>query len=84
MLSIKLSVTEMGSQDQTRSKLCSSSPNDLGRGLQQPFYRDSPKDALLDLSLEIELVIPFSPNQDPQDIPQQLQLGEFVHYHSSE
>ncbi|GFT45301.1 hypothetical protein TNCV_2452251 [Trichonephila clavipes] len=51
---------------------------------QQPVYKDSPKDALSDLSLEIELVILFSPNQDSQDIPQQLQLGEFVHYHPSE
>ncbi|GFS50785.1 uncharacterized protein TNCV_4847131 [Trichonephila clavipes] len=37
---------------------------------QQPVYQDSLKDALSDLSLEIELVIPFAPNQDPQDIPQ--------------
>ncbi|GFX30633.1 uncharacterized protein TNCV_4861571 [Trichonephila clavipes] len=51
---------------------------------QQPVYQDSPKGALSDLSLEIELVIPFSPNQDTQDIPQQLQLGDFMHYHPSE
>ncbi|GFW64674.1 uncharacterized protein TNCV_700771 [Trichonephila clavipes] len=37
---------------------------------QQPVYQDNPIDALLDLSLDIELVIPFAPNQDPQDIPQ--------------
>ncbi|GFX59005.1 hypothetical protein TNCV_3814391 [Trichonephila clavipes] len=41
------------------------------------------KDALLDLSLEIGLAIPAAPKQDPQDIPQQLQLGEFMHYHPS-
>ncbi|GFV09918.1 uncharacterized protein TNCV_2318481 [Trichonephila clavipes] len=51
---------------------------------QQPVYQDSSKDTLLDLSLVIELVIPFSPNQDPQDIPQQLYLSEVVHYHPSE
>ncbi|GFU19864.1 transposon Tf2-9 polyprotein [Trichonephila clavipes] len=51
---------------------------------QQPVDQDSPKDSLSDLSLEIELTIPFAPNQDPQDIPQQLQLGEIVHYHPSE
>ncbi|GFV03722.1 hypothetical protein TNCV_1876701 [Trichonephila clavipes] len=51
---------------------------------QQPVYQDSSKDSLLDLSLEIELAILFAPNQDPQDISQQLQLGEVVHYHSSE
>ncbi|GFV84587.1 hypothetical protein TNCV_2482011 [Trichonephila clavipes] len=34
---------------------------------QQPVYQDNPKNALLDLSLEIELVIPFSPNQELQD-----------------
>ncbi|GFU87377.1 hypothetical protein TNCV_2716631 [Trichonephila clavipes] len=33
MLPIKLSVTEMGSEDQTRSRLCSSSPKDIGGGL---------------------------------------------------
>ncbi|GFW76392.1 uncharacterized protein TNCV_1581711 [Trichonephila clavipes] len=57
----------------------------LEEGLkQQPVYRDSPKDALSDLSLEIELAIPFAPNHHPQDIPQQLQLGGVVHYHPSE
>ncbi|GFY28556.1 uncharacterized protein TNCV_4149871 [Trichonephila clavipes] len=50
---------------------------------QQPAYQDSPKEALSDLSLEIKLAIPFIANQDPQDIPQQLQLGEVVHYHPS-
>ncbi|GFT11741.1 uncharacterized protein TNCV_3683971 [Trichonephila clavipes] len=51
---------------------------------QKPVYQDSPKDAVSDFSLEIELAILFTPNQDPQDIPQQLQLGEVVHYHPSE
>ncbi|GFV32323.1 hypothetical protein TNCV_1676091 [Trichonephila clavipes] len=86
MLSIKLSVTEMGSKDKTRSKLCSCSPKDLGGGLikQQPVYKDSPKDALSDLSLEIELAISLTPNQDHQDIPQKFPLGEVVHYHPTE
>ncbi|GFU70619.1 DDE_3 domain-containing protein [Trichonephila clavipes] len=51
---------------------------------QQHIFQDRRKEALSDLSLEIELVIPFSPNQEPQDIPQPLQLGEFMHYHPSE
>ncbi|GFX77750.1 uncharacterized protein TNCV_1106671 [Trichonephila clavipes] len=75
----------MGSENQTQSKLCSSSPIDLGPPIdQQPVYQDSPKDALSDLSLEMELAILFAQNQDPQDIPQQLQLGEVMHYHPSE
>ncbi|GFX84563.1 hypothetical protein TNCV_723721 [Trichonephila clavipes] len=41
-------------------------------------------EASLGLSLEIELAIPLTPNQDPQDIPQQLQPGEVMHYHPSE
>ena len=45
---------------------------------QQPACQDIPSDS----SQEIELAIPFTPN--PQDSPQQLQLGEIVHYHSSE
>ncbi|GFS95295.1 hypothetical protein TNCV_2631091 [Trichonephila clavipes] len=32
---------------------------------QRPVYQDSPKDAISDFSLEIELVIPFAPNQLP-------------------
>ncbi|GFX23856.1 hypothetical protein TNCV_1788871 [Trichonephila clavipes] len=51
---------------------------------QQAVYQDSPKDAPSNLSLKIEMVITFSPNQDPQDISQQLQLGEFMHYHPFE
>ncbi|GFU47610.1 hypothetical protein TNCV_2443321 [Trichonephila clavipes] len=73
-------------QNQTRSKLFVPAllkilEEDLK---QQPVYQDSPKDALSYLRQEIELVIPFFPNQDPQHIPQQLQLSEFVHYHPSE
>ncbi|GFU63256.1 hypothetical protein TNCV_2865961 [Trichonephila clavipes] len=30
--------------------------------------------------LEIELAIPFVPNRDPPDTPQQSELGEVVHY----
>ncbi|GFV16001.1 uncharacterized protein TNCV_4240441 [Trichonephila clavipes] len=51
---------------------------------QQPVYQHCPKDSLSDLKLEIQLALPFAPNQDPQDIPQQLQLSEVVHYHPSE
>ncbi|GFU85907.1 uncharacterized protein TNCV_2037381 [Trichonephila clavipes] len=51
---------------------------------QQPVYQDSSKDALSDFILAIELGIRFASNQDPQDIPQQLLLGEGVHYHPSE
>ncbi|GFV64274.1 uncharacterized protein TNCV_1150871 [Trichonephila clavipes] len=47
---------------------------------QQPVYQDSPKDALSDFSQEIKLAISFAPNQDLQDIPEQLQLGKIVHY----
>ncbi|GFU60766.1 hypothetical protein TNCV_627111 [Trichonephila clavipes] len=32
-------------------------------------YQDSPQDDLSNVSLEIELAIPFAPNQDPEDIP---------------
>ncbi|GFW86981.1 uncharacterized protein TNCV_1383971 [Trichonephila clavipes] len=46
---------------------------------QQPVWKDSTKDVPSDSDLEIELVIPFAPNQDPQDISQQLQLGEVMH-----
>ncbi|GFT50495.1 uncharacterized protein TNCV_551151 [Trichonephila clavipes] len=35
---------------------------------QQPINQDSPKDVISELSLEIELIIPFAPNQTPQDI----------------
>ncbi|GFV45190.1 large neutral amino acids transporter small subunit 2 [Trichonephila clavipes] len=51
---------------------------------QQPLCLDSPKDVLSDSGLEIELVIPFVPNRDPPDTPQQSELGEVVHYHPSE
>ncbi|GFX08379.1 uncharacterized protein TNCV_3268681 [Trichonephila clavipes] len=51
---------------------------------QQPLYQDSPKDVLSDSGLEIKLAIPFVPNRDPPDTPQQSELGEVVHYHPSE
>ncbi|GFS64049.1 uncharacterized protein TNCV_3944471 [Trichonephila clavipes] len=51
---------------------------------QQPLCQDSPKDVLSDSGLEIELAIPFIPNRDPPDTPQQSELGEVVHYHPSE
>ncbi|GFW42226.1 uncharacterized protein TNCV_1206821 [Trichonephila clavipes] len=57
----------IGSQDQTQSKPCFSSCNDLGGDLkQQPLCQDSPKDVLSDSGLEIKLAIPFVPNRDPQ------------------
>ncbi|GFU35366.1 uncharacterized protein TNCV_4505411 [Trichonephila clavipes] len=51
---------------------------------QQPLCQDSPKDVLSDSGLEIELAIPFVPNRDPPDTPQQSELGEVMHYHPSE
>ncbi|GFU87167.1 uncharacterized protein TNCV_3962951 [Trichonephila clavipes] len=85
MLFIKLSDTGIGSEDQTQSKPCFSSCNDLEEDLkQQPLCQDSPKDVLSDSGLEIELAIPFVPNRDPPDTPQQSELGEVVHYHPSE
>ncbi|GFV74414.1 uncharacterized protein TNCV_5128561 [Trichonephila clavipes] len=51
---------------------------------QQPLCQVSPKDVLSDSGLEIELAIPFVPNRDPPDTPQQSELGEVVHYHPSE
>ncbi|GFY27598.1 uncharacterized protein TNCV_910491 [Trichonephila clavipes] len=51
---------------------------------QQPLCQDSPKDVLSDSGLEIKLAIPFVPNRDPPDTPQQSELGEVVHYHPSE
>ncbi|GFW26774.1 uncharacterized protein TNCV_2851641 [Trichonephila clavipes] len=38
---------------------------------QQPLCQDSTKDVLSDSGLEIELAIPFVPNRDPPDTPQQ-------------
>ncbi|GFT55079.1 transposable element Tc1 transposase [Trichonephila clavipes] len=44
---------------------------------QQPLCQDSLKDVLSDSGLtEIELAIPFVPNRDPPDTPQQSELGE--------
>ncbi|GBN53167.1 hypothetical protein AVEN_133830-1 [Araneus ventricosus] len=51
---------------------------------QQLVCQDSPKDVLSDSGLEIELAIPFAPNCDPQDSPQQPQFSEAVHYHPLE
>ncbi|GFY07387.1 hypothetical protein TNCV_5085721 [Trichonephila clavipes] len=63
----------MGSEYQTRCKLCFSSPKDLGEGLKAATCLPRcPKDALLDLILEIELAIQFAPNQDLENIPRQL------------
>ncbi|GFV81679.1 uncharacterized protein TNCV_1703361 [Trichonephila clavipes] len=85
MLFIKLSDTGIGSEDQTQSKPCFSSCNDLEEDLkQQPLCQDSTKDVLSDSGLEIELAIPFIPNRDPPDTPQQSELGKVVHYHPSE
>ncbi|GFY22206.1 uncharacterized protein TNCV_3298491 [Trichonephila clavipes] len=79
----KLSYTGIGSEDQTQSKPCFSSCNELGGEdlKQQPLCQDGPKDVLSDSGLEIELAIPFVPNRDPPDTPQQSELGEVVHYH---
>ncbi|GFX84948.1 uncharacterized protein TNCV_4997791 [Trichonephila clavipes] len=67
MLFIKLSDTGIGSEDQTQSKPCFSSCNDLGGGFKAAtLCQDSPKDVLSDSGLEIELDIPFVPNRDPQ------------------
>ncbi|GFW54001.1 uncharacterized protein TNCV_3828091 [Trichonephila clavipes] len=64
--------TGIGSEDQTQSKPCFSSCNDLGGGFKAAtFCQDSPKDVLSDSGLEIELAIPFVPNRDPPDTPQQ-------------
>ncbi|GFV96878.1 uncharacterized protein TNCV_4350911 [Trichonephila clavipes] len=46
---------------------------------QQPLCQDSPKDVLSNSGLEIKLAIPFVPNRDPPDTPQQSELGEVVH-----
>ncbi|GFY18768.1 uncharacterized protein TNCV_2399881 [Trichonephila clavipes] len=81
MLFIKLSDTGIGSEDQTQSKPCFSSCNDLGGGFK---VATSLKDVLSDSGLEVELAIPFVPNRDPPDTPQQSELGEVVHYHPSE
>ncbi|GFU77184.1 uncharacterized protein TNCV_5109011, partial [Trichonephila clavipes] len=80
-----LSDTGIGSEDQTQSKPCFSSCNDLGGGFKAAtLCQDSPKDVLSDSGHEIELAIPFVPNRDPPDTPQQSELGEVVHYHPSE
>ncbi|GFV28828.1 uncharacterized protein TNCV_2443511 [Trichonephila clavipes] len=45
--------------------------------------KDIPKDVLSDSGLEIELAIPFVPNRDPPDTPQQSSSVRVVHYHPS-
>ncbi|GFX43645.1 uncharacterized protein TNCV_510941 [Trichonephila clavipes] len=85
MLFIKLSDTGIGSKDQTQSKPCFSSCNDLGGGFKAAtLCQDSPKRCSIGFRSEIELAIPFVPNRDPPDTPQQSELGEVVHYHPSE
>ncbi|GFX64833.1 uncharacterized protein TNCV_4193281 [Trichonephila clavipes] len=85
MLFIKLSDTGIGSEDQTHSKPCFSSCNVLGGGFKAATSLPRcPKDVLLDSGLEIELAIPFVPNRDPPDTPQQSELGVVVHYHPTE
>ncbi|GFV61400.1 uncharacterized protein TNCV_446161 [Trichonephila clavipes] len=87
MLFIKLSDTGIGSL-KTRHRVrlfVSAHVTTLEEDLkQQPLCQDSPKDVLSDSGLEIELAIPFVPNRDPPDTPQQSELGEVVHYHPSE
>ncbi|GFV04555.1 uncharacterized protein TNCV_148301, partial [Trichonephila clavipes] len=57
-------------EDQTQSKPCFSSCNDLGGGFPSSnLCQDSPKDVLSNSGLEIELAIPFVPNRDPPDTP---------------
>ncbi|GFU54536.1 uncharacterized protein TNCV_3024981 [Trichonephila clavipes] len=51
---------------------------------QQPLCQDSPKDVLSDSSLDIELAIPFVPNRDPPDTPQQSELGSCIIIHQNE
>ncbi|GFT53017.1 uncharacterized protein TNCV_2631431 [Trichonephila clavipes] len=86
MLFIKLSDTGIGREDpRHRVSLVSAHVTTLEEDLkQQPLCQDSPKDVLSDSGLEIELAIPFVPNRDPSDTPQQSELGEVVHYHPSE
>ncbi|GFV88535.1 uncharacterized protein TNCV_1243481 [Trichonephila clavipes] len=73
------------SEDQTQVSLVSAHVTTLEEDLkQQPLCQDSPKDVLSDSGLEIKLAIPFVPNRDPPDTPQQSELGEVVHYHPSE
>ncbi|GFV59738.1 hypothetical protein TNCV_1908091 [Trichonephila clavipes] len=43
---------------------------------QRSIFLHSPKNCLSDSGLEIKLAIPFAPSSEPQDCPQQPQLGE--------
>ncbi|GFX99923.1 hypothetical protein TNCV_259601 [Trichonephila clavipes] len=70
MFPIKLTDTEMGS-DQTRSSPCSSSCNDCeGRLNRQFVFQCSPKYALSQSSMKIQLIIILSSNRDPQGSPE--------------
>ncbi|GFW45847.1 uncharacterized protein TNCV_4495671 [Trichonephila clavipes] len=85
MPSIKLSDTEMGSEDQVRSKPCSSSCNNPGGRLKvvtKAVCQNCLK--VSDSGMEMELVIPFAPHRNPKDRAQQSQFDEVVHYHQSE
>ena len=54
----------------------------LEEDMKQPFVcKGSPKHILSDRGLKIELAIPFAPNLDSKDNPQQTQLSEVEHYH---
>ncbi|GFT86412.1 uncharacterized protein TNCV_3259171 [Trichonephila clavipes] len=72
---------ELEAKTRHRASLVSAHVTTLEEDLkQQPLCQDSPKDVLSDSGLEIELAIPFVPNRDPPDTPQQSELGEVVHY----
>lgn len=60
MPQIKLSLTKMGSEDQTPSKRCYSSCNNLGARIREAYAcQGSPKHVLMDSGLDIDLAIPF-------------------------
>ncbi|GFV04190.1 hypothetical protein TNCV_918111 [Trichonephila clavipes] len=81
MLFIKLSDPGIGSEDQTQSKTCFSSCNDLGGGFKAatslPRYSQR-------LKVWRSAGHSIRSNRDPPDTPQQSELGEVVHYHPSE
>ncbi|GFV30743.1 hypothetical protein TNCV_741301 [Trichonephila clavipes] len=77
MLFIKLSDTGIGSEDQTQSKPCFSSCNDLGGG-----FKSSNLSAKIVPKMFYRMRVwrsswPFHsfPNRDPPDTPQQFELG---------
>ncbi|GFU39636.1 hypothetical protein TNCV_4037511 [Trichonephila clavipes] len=58
------------SEDQTQSKPCFSSCNDLGGGFKAATSaKIVPKRCSIGFRSEIELAIPFVPNRDPPDTP---------------